>query len=1385
MIDEFLVLKDPFDEPKEKKNIFGKQKKKVIGKRLLRAKYRLQKDEHGNAIVHYLARRSLIYNSKFDPFYDVEDFNSVGAFQKLPIHWAAQFGTNSDDITRLFQDTSRKLHQDVKGKNVLELSIMNGDAKTRSRSVKGLISILQKSYSGHTLVNSIYRALAVASKRLHPAENTIKILVEEGILCNKKAENQKKVKNQTLTSNAMFAALRKLGDNLEFEGTNILHLAVKDATEKKTAAEEDVQEGEEEENRFQCVENILTYTPENSKHKILAIQDENRNTSLHIAVGRKDLPCVRIMIKDYSPLLQSDTELANNILVFAAKQSNQEIYDLVLSLVRDQEQVDGEETSHLTDINASYRGALEENNQEMVEYLIEQKNADVNHPIGSKSGLEVATEKGYAKIVDFLLKQKDLNWKEIILKESRSENLFHKAIKSVMPNRILSSLLKYFFLDNTAAGRRLSEESQICQLLTERDGRADTPLHLISKYEETDVKTFKLLLGLYKNHEIDLKKLKNEDGQTPLHLAAKYYRRDFVDILSGHRSFKELVMVEDKLKHTTIQIVSELEKNKEKKVVADEILNILLKSSEATSGSHIHNAARYGAFTYLDNMDQDYLKSVIDNLDLNNQTPLYVAVDNGQNRIVEYLLKNGADVTIKMNEKTALQLAIQKNNRGAIEKFIDSKSWLSALQTGETKKLLGPDLLNTPMRDLIRHYPKLAEKVLNKCYQQKLNLKDNNETSTFIFELLEDTQLYVEEGRSHTHIEEYQKKTKMRKKKIKDNQFEVPYTRFPDAIVINHPLMLIIDYKQKNLLSHRVIKKVINYKWDQFAAIYYYINFLFYVTFLSAFTALVMSSMAQNPVNYPKVFQCSDFFQSEDFSTPNASYVFKPGTRHKNTNTINSIATWIVVIMICFRYLVILVGFELRLLALLVARGVVNIVDFIKFVLHRIWCFIRKSNQFYEASGTSKMNYYILLKQEWALLFDIATYTLALFVADPTNQFGTVIPNEKEDGFFYLKSCQMWQLSAFTVSLAWINLLTYMRQIPYIGTYIIILNDILYTFVSFIIVFGVFVMSFTFGFHLLFHKTKTPNFDTFGYSMLKTVIMMSGEYDYGDIFYGEEPPPFPYMSYITFTVFFILLSIILINLLVGLTVNDVNMFVEIADLKKLSMRLKFILNIEEFQRNNLPQQLLDGLYQIPRIGFIFGPLRTFLGILFVKRTTPREWSRNKSLVNEQNRGKMWKQVITEKVFDDRKQHIMDLKNKTADIEYQIEKRDEQMKKKIDNIHNNFNDRIDRIEEITNAVHTFLTFKNDSAKSKAEKKKTMLRNLHKDFTNYEADYVFNESEKEQRLESLETKMLEMDNKIDQILRLLSRGERVEQQQQQHLHGRDCDERYCSQPGALHI
>jgi hypothetical protein len=41
-----------------------------------------------------------------------------------------------------------------------------------------------------------------------------------------------------------------------------------------------------------------------------------------------------------------------------------------------------------------------------------------------------------------------------------------------------------------------------------------------------------------------------------------------------------------------------------------------------------------------------------------------------------------------------------------------------------------------------------------------------------------------------------------------------------------------------------------------------------------------------------------------------------------------------------------------------------------------------------------------------------------------------------------------------------------------------------------------------------------------------------------------------------FVIFFILLSIITLNLLVGLTVDDIKTFLDDADLKKLTMRVR-------------------------------------------------------------------------------------------------------------------------------------------------------------------------------------------------------------------------------------
>merc|ERR1712150_391960 len=69
---------------------------------------------------------------------------------------------------------------------------------------------------------------------------------------------------------------------------------------------------------------------------------------------------------------------------------------------------------------------------------------------------------------------------------------------------------------------------------------------------------------------------------------------------------------------------------------------------------------------------------------------------------------------------------------------------------------------------------------------------------------------------------------------------------------------------------------------------------------------------------------------------------------------------------------------------------------------------------------------------------------------------------------------------------------------------------------------------------------------------------------------GHERVAFPVVTYAMF-----LVSIVAINVLVGLTVDDIRNFLENADLRKLTMRLKFILEKEQLARKSGENKKLD------------------------------------------------------------------------------------------------------------------------------------------------------------------------------------------------------------------
>ena len=102
------------------------------------------------------------------------------------------------------------------------------------------------------------------------------------------------------------------------------------------------------------------------------------------------------------------------------------------------------------------------------------------------------------------------------------------------------------------------------------------------------------------------------------------------------------------------------------------------------------------------------------------------------------------------------------------------------------------------------------------------------------------------------------------------------------------------------------------------------------------------------------------------------------------------------------------------------------------------------------------------------------------------------------------------------------------------------------------------------------------------------MIMIAGEIDYSEIFFKDKPPlgwagdwdqdwesvPFPFITYAMFLVFFFFVSIVALNVLVGLTVDDIRNFLENADLRKLTMRLKFILAMERLAMKNRKNKTL-------------------------------------------------------------------------------------------------------------------------------------------------------------------------------------------------------------------
>merc|ERR1712156_1196879 len=88
--------------------------------------------------------------------------------------------------------------------------------------------------------------------------------------------------------------------------------------------------------------------------------------------------------------------------------------------------------------------------------------------------------------------------------------------------------------------------------------------------------------------------------------------------------------------------------------------------------------------------------------------------------------------------------------------------------------------------------------------------------------------------------------------------------------------------------------------------------------------------------------------------------------------------------------------------------------------------------------------------------------------------------------------------------------------------------------------------------------------------------MMTGEFEYESIFRNESNHlEFDNLTFVFFLVFLIIMTIIVVNLLIGLAVDDIQAVQDNAILKRLAMQVELVLDVERL----LPTIMLRRLTQ--------------------------------------------------------------------------------------------------------------------------------------------------------------------------------------------------------------
>ncbi|XP_076656459.1 transient receptor potential cation channel subfamily A member 1 homolog [Halictus rubicundus] len=205
--------------------------------------------------------------------------------------------------------------------------------------------------------------------------------------------------------------------------------------------------------------------------------------------------------------------------------------------------------------------------------------------------------------------------------------------------------------------------------------------------------------------------------------------------------------------------------------------------------------------------------------------------------------------------------------------------------------------------------------------------------------------------------------------------------------------------------------------------------------------------------------------------------------------------------------------------------------------------------------------YYLRQFEMW-MSYACATVTLMI-------SLGGVPTGESQPGEEVLKAPEHpahseWRLHSMSVAilLGWIQMMLIVGRLPICGYYALMFSTVLRNFLKVLAAFIFLIVGFALSFTVVFHQND--QFQDSWTAFVKTLVMMTGEFDYEDIFTTEKggTSPLLFTGKAVFLAFIMLVSITLMNLMIGLAVNDIQDLEKQGHIDQLLKQAEFVSHLE-------------------------------------------------------------------------------------------------------------------------------------------------------------------------------------------------------------------------------